>query len=97
MLSVRCGDDFWDNNNNLGNQFPDGAWTVKLDAEARHPLLQGGGLNFNRIAGPGASPGINKGVLLARLNTDVSLVEFEAGRGGFIRGGGEAHWKIYAA
>lgn len=95
-FTLRKGID-WDNNNNLGNQFPDGAWTVKLDAEARHPLLQGGGLNFNRIAGPGASPGINKGVLLARLNTDVSLVEFEAGMRDFISDVEAAYWKLYAA
>ncbi len=31
-------------------------WNVKLVAEMRQPLLQGAGVQFNRIAGPGASP-----------------------------------------
>lgn len=93
-FTLRKNIDF-DNNNNLGNQFPQGAWTVKLDAEARHPLLQGGGLNFNRIAGPGASPGLSKGVLIARVNTDVSLVEFEAGIRDLINEVEEAYWHLY--
>jgi len=93
-FTLRKNIDF-DNNNNLGNQFPQGAWTVKLDAEARHPLLQGGGLNFNRIAGPGANPGLSKGVLIARVNTDVSLVEFEAGIRDLINEVEEAYWHLY--
>ncbi len=32
-------------------------WNVKLVAEMRQPLLQGAGVQFNRIAGPGATPG----------------------------------------
>ncbi|MFC1597469.1 TolC family protein [Planctomycetota bacterium] len=94
-FTLRKSIDF-DNNNNIGQQFPQGAWTVKLDAEARHPLLQGGGLNFNRIAGPDASPGISKGVLIARVNTDVSLVEFEAGIRDFISEVEHAYWRLYA-
>ena len=32
-------------------------WNVNLVAELRQPLLQGAGVQFNRIAGPGATPG----------------------------------------
>ena len=32
-------------------------WNVKLVADMRQPLLQGAGTQFNRIAGPGATPG----------------------------------------
>ena len=31
-------------------------WNVKLVAEMRQPLLQGAGVQFNRIAGPGGQP-----------------------------------------
>jgi outer membrane protein TolC len=50
-----------------------------LEAGVRQPLLQGAGAEFNRIAGPTAAPGAYNGVLLARLNTDVTLADFEAG------------------
>ncbi len=58
--------------------------------EIRQPLLQGYGLEFNRIAGPGAIPGFNQGVLIARINTDIALATFEAERSepGFGRGNG---------
>ena len=47
--------------------------------EIRQPLLQGYGVEYNRIAGPGAIPGFNQGVLIARVNTDIALATFEAG------------------
>jgi hypothetical protein len=87
----------FDNDNHLGNEFPDGAWTVWLDAEARHPLLQGTGTRFNRIAGPGAQPGVYNGVLIARVRTDVSLTEFEAGVRNFLRNVENAYWDLYYA
>ena len=48
-----------------------------LQAEWRQPLAQGAGTNFNRIAGPNAVPGQYNGVLIARVNEDVSLADFE--------------------
>jgi len=38
-------------NNNPSNQFPS-TYTTSLEAEFSHPLLQGAGVDFNRIAGP---------------------------------------------
>ena len=52
---------------------------MNLQAEWRQPLLQGAGVQFNRIAGPGATPGNYNGVMLARINTDIALADFEAG------------------
>src|SRR5688572_14193176 len=68
-----------DRDNNPGNQFtfPDDAWTVWYEGEYRHSILQGGGINFNRIAGPNATPGLSNGVLIARIRTDISLADFE--------------------
>ncbi len=49
-----------------------------VEAEWRQPLAQGAGSTYNRIAGPGSVPGQYNGVLIARVNEDISLVDFEA-------------------
>jgi len=72
-------------------------WTMKLEGEFRQPLLQGAGVDFNRIAGPNASPGYYNGVLLARLNTDVSLADFEAGVTQLVSNVENAYWELYLA
>jgi len=66
----------YDANNATLNTFGS-SWGVQYEMEARHPLLQGGGIDFNRIAGPQAVPGIYTGILLARINTDIALSDFE--------------------
>lgn len=85
--------------NNPGNLFPypDDFWNTWYEAEARQPLLQGGGLNFNRIAGPGATPGVYNGVLIARIRTDVSLAEFELALRDFTSNVENAYWDLYYA
>jgi len=87
----------YDKNSNLGNEFPYGAWAVNVDAEVRHSLLQGGGLQFNRIAGPGATPGAFNGVLVARVKTDITLAEFEIGLRDFVANVENAYWDLYYA
>jgi outer membrane protein TolC len=96
LFSLRQHIDF-DKDNSLGNEFPDGAFNVWYEAEARQPLLQGGGVNFNRIAGPGAAPGVNNGVLIARIRTDITLAEFEAGLRDFVSNVENAYWDLYYA
>ncbi len=80
---------------NLGNQFPSGAWNVLYEAEARHPLLQGGGTQFNRIAGPGATSGVYNGVLIARIRTDISLADFEIALRDFVSNVENTYWDLY--
>ena len=65
--------------------------------EARHPLLRGSGVEFNRIAGPNAMPGVYNGVLLARINTDISLADFEIAVRDLLRDVGDAYWELYFA
>lgn len=86
-----------DRDNNPGNQFPfpDGAWTVFYEGEYRHRILQGGGINFNRIAGPGAVPGLSNGVLIARIRTDISLADFEIALRDFTSNVENAYWDLY--
>jgi len=72
-------------------------WNVNLEAEFRQPLLQGWGVQFNRIAGPGAIPGYNNGVMLARINTDIALTDFESGVRDLVSDVEMAYWELYFA
>lgn len=86
----------YDNNNLPGNVFFN-AWTTKLEAEVRHPLMRGGGTGFNRIAGPGAAPGNLNGVVMARLTTDIGVLEFEQKLRGLVNEIENAYWDLYFA
>ena len=72
-------------------------WTANVETEFRHPLLQGSGVDFNRVAGPYATPGNYNGVVLARINTDISLAEFELGLRDVVSGVEDAYWNLYFA
>ncbi|MEQ8789682.1 MAG: TolC family protein [Pirellulaceae bacterium] len=84
----------YDANNTPGNPFPS-VWNTMLEAEMRQPLLQGFGTAFNRIAGPGDTPGVYNGVLIARLNTDMSLNDFEMGVRNLVSDVESAYWELY--
>ena len=86
----------YDGNNQPNSNFPS-AWDVNFEAEIRHPLLQGGGIDFNRIAGPNATPGFyfSNGVLIARINTDISLADFESSVRDFLSDVENAYWDLY--
>lgn len=86
----------YDANNAPGNRFPS-AWNVNLETEFRHPLLQGNGMLFNRIAGPSTTPGVYNGVLIARVNTDVELAEFELAVRDLVSNVENAYWDLYFA
>lgn len=86
----------YDANNAPGNQFPS-AWTSAIEAEFRQPLMQGGGVDFNRIYGPGGTLGLPRGVLIARIDTDVSLADFELGVRNFLSDVENAYWELQFA
>ena len=93
----------YDANNAPGNAFPS-AWQQIAEAEFRQPLLQGAGLYFNRIAGVAnafgqqtAIPGVYNGVLVARINTDISLADFELGVRNFANDVENAYLELYFA
>ncbi|MBB73249.1 MAG: hypothetical protein CMJ75_01915 [Planctomycetaceae bacterium] len=65
--------------------------------ELRHPLLQGSGAEFNRIAGPNATPGNYNGVLMARINSDVSLADFEIQVRNLLRDVETTFWELHFA
>jgi outer membrane protein TolC len=86
----------YDANNAPANLFPS-AWDTNIEAEVRQPLLQGAGVLYNRIAGPNGTVGQASGVLIARINTDISLAEFELGVRNLISNVENAYWDLYFA
>ena len=84
----------YDSNNQPRNLFPT-VWNVNYEAEFRQPLGQGRGLAFNRIAGPNGLPGQLNGVVIARINTDISLHEFEEELRNYVSRVEDAYWNLY--
>ncbi len=86
----------YDHNNEPGNLFGS-AWDTNFEAQFRQHLLQGGGVEYNRIAGPHGVPGQSNGVLIARINTDVALTDFEMGIRDLASNVENAYWDLYFA
>lgn len=87
--------------NNLQRLFPS-AYTGSLQAEYRQPLLAGAGTEFTRIAGPLAQgvrgvSGVSQGVLISRINSDISLVEFEQSVTNLAKDVETKYWDLYLA
>ncbi len=95
-FAVRHNVDY-DFNNAPGNNIPNLPWATNVEVEMRQPILQGAGVDFNRIAGPDGTPGLYNGVLIARVNTDVSLADFEMGVRDLINDAETAYWALYFA
>lgn len=87
-----------DYNNATQNVF-DHAWTQSFEASVRKPLLQGAGLEFNQIAGPDGTIGLrgSNGILLAKVNTEISQAQFERNVRDFVREFVSAYWQLYLA
>lgn len=84
----------YDSNNAPGNEFFS-SWNQNIEAQVRQPLLQGAGADYNRIFGPNGIAGLPSGVLLARLNSDASLADFEIGVRNFVSDVENAYWDLY--
>jgi outer membrane protein TolC len=93
LFTIRHNVDY-DANNAPGNAFPS-AWNTNVEMEFRHPFLQGSGVQFNRIAGPNNLPGFYDGVLIARLNADVALNDFEIAVRDLVSNVENAYWDLY--
>lgn len=94
-LALR-GVNTYDSNNAPSNTFPS-AWDSYVEGEIRQPLLQGGGLEFNRIAGPGATPGVYNGLLIARVNNDITQTDFEVAVRDYVSNVMNGYWDLYFA
>ncbi|MCI0334139.1 MAG: TolC family protein [Planctomycetes bacterium] len=78
------------------------AWNTNLEATFVHPLLQGSGAQYNRIAGPMSfdqyAAGLGNpidGVMIARIRTDQTLNDFEGGVRNLMRDVEDAYWELY--
>ena len=84
------------------------SWTPYYEAEFTHPLLQGAGVQFNRIAGPNSFAGLNgnsaspnvvpgnyNGVVIARINQDISLANLEAQMRNMVWEVERTYWTLY--
>jgi Outer membrane efflux protein len=86
----------YDANNAPSNLFSS-YWQTNLELGFRHPLARGGGLDYNRIAGPKAQLGTYTGVLIARVNKDSSVVDFEMAMRELVSDVENAYWDLYFA
>ena len=84
----------YDSNNDTNTHF-DSYWETYLDAEFRHPLLHRGGTQFNRVIGPQGSASQPRGVLLARIDTDISIADFEMGIRNLISDVENIYWELF--
>ncbi len=81
-------------------QLFDSSYTGFLQAEYRQPLMSGSGVEFTRIAGPVQSnlrgvSGVAQGVLISRINSDISLLEFEQSVATLLRDVENRYWDLY--
>lgn len=86
----------YDRNNRPFREFPSD-FTGWVEAEWRQPLMQGAGTTFNRIAGPNSAIGQYNGVLIARINNDISLADFEAAVINLVSDVEQTYWQLYGA
>jgi outer membrane protein TolC len=86
----------YDANNAPGNVFSQ-AWQTQWEGEIRQPLMQGGGLTYNRIAGPNGTIGAPNGVLIAKVNQDITSAEFELALRNYLSDVINAYWDLYFA
>ena len=78
----------------------DSAYTGSMQAEFRQPLLAASGVEFTRIAGPQQSnvrgvSGVAQGALISRINSDISLLEFEQSVTTLLRDVENRYWDLY--
>lgn len=93
----------YDQNNN-GSRTQPSDWVTNIEAGFTQPFLQGAGVQYNRIAGPRTFQEYNggfadqiDGVMIARIRTDITLVDFENGVRNLMRDVESAYWELYFA
>ena len=90
----------WTYSRNNQTRLFDSAYNGVLQAEYRQPLLAASGTEFTRIAGPAAQnirgvSGVSQGVLISRINSDISLLDFEQSVTQMIRDVENKYWDLY--
>ena len=103
-FAFRNNTNYEQNNTDLSFRPLASEWQTNFEASFSRPLLQGGGTQYNRIAGPfdfnqyaaGLGNPID-GVMIARIRTDQSLADFEGAINNLTRDVEDAYWELYFA
>jgi hypothetical protein len=87
---------------NRQDVFYPSVYTGNIRAEFRQPMLAGFGKQYNSVAGPlGDSiegvTGVNQGVLIAKLQSEESVIDLELATGRLIRDIQSLYWQLGAA
>jgi outer membrane protein TolC len=91
----------YSNNNQPFNLF-NSNFSGNLQISYSQPLLAGAGTDFSRISGPVSSSiqgvsGLNQGVVIARINTDITLLDFETQIRNMVHDVEDLYWDLYLA
>ncbi len=75
-------------------------FTGNIQAEYRQQLMAGAGAEFARVAGPlnpnfASIAGVSNGVLIARINADISITNFEANVRNLVKDIEDTYWDLY--
>ncbi len=89
------------NNVMTGQLFPS-VYTGQIRTEFRQPLWAGAGTEYTRIAGPITQDiqgvtGVQQGVVIARINNDITIADFEQSITSLSRDVEELYWQLYLA
>lgn len=90
------------NNSNQPFQLFHSVYTGNIQFNFTQPLLAGAGADFVRVSGPlstniqGVS-GLNQGVLISRINTDMTLIDFEIQIRNMVHDVEDLYWDLYLA
>lgn len=88
----------YDNSDRLFNS----VYTGSVRAEYRQPLLAGAGVEYNQIAGPISQQlqgvtGVGQGIVIARINNDITLADLEIAVAGLLRDVETTYWRLALA
>ncbi|MBI3863968.1 MAG: TolC family protein [Planctomycetia bacterium] len=88
------------NNSNQPFQLFPSVFTGNIQFSYTQQLLAGAGTDFGRISGPLTSniqgvSGLNQGVIIARINTDMTLIDFETQVRNMVHDVEALYWELY--
>lgn len=87
--------------NSPGTLFPS-SYTGLLQAQFTQPLWGASGVEYTRIAGParngfGAITGVSQGVVISRINEDITLADFELAVQLMTKDVEDLYWELFLA
>ncbi len=105
-LALNHNVDYTNSNQNqlTQSQLFDSFYQTGVSATYTQQLLAGSGADYVRVAGPvssnanfGSITGVSQGVLIARINQDITLTDFETNVRNLLRDVETSYWNLYLA